>query len=187
MKIKYFLLLAILFSTGSFSWGQNVMVMSVEASVQGKFKSEAKFGSKYADKVELVGFVFDVQSARDVATGQSTGRRAYQPITVWKANGESSPQFLKALFTNEPIKRITIEFHKTDASLGGISLAYTVVLENAFITGFRESYGPLGNNEKLAAPSNSMLYDEIRIVFEKITVSEVKGKATAEDNWSTNR
>ena len=185
MKINQIFILALLIISCQLSNAQGTMVMAVEGNVQGKFKPESDFGSKFSDKIEVLGFVFEVSSPRDIATGMASGKRTYQPIIVWKKMGESSPQFFQALITNEPIKKITIEYHKPDPSFGGNSkvLSYTVLLENAAISSYKQVMGPLAG-EKFDGTANDMIYDEIRVSFEKITVTENKGKGMATDTRS---
>lgn len=174
------LLLAILFSTSSFSWSQ-YMMMTLDGQVQGKFKTESNRPG-FSDKTEVLGYIMEVKSPLDVATGQSTGKRQYQPITIWKASGASSPQFFQALTKNEVIKKITMEFYKPDDVFKKTEeLYYTIVLDNASISGYRQLMGSPDNMEFKA--KNPGMYDEIKIVYQKITVTEVKVKTSATDDW----
>ena len=174
------LLLAILFSISSFSWSQ-YMMMTLDGQVQGKFKTESNRPG-FSDKTEVLGYILEVKSPRDVATGQSSGKRQYQPITIWKASGASSPQFFQALSKNEVIKKITLEFYKPDDVFKKTEeLYYTIVLDNAFVSGYRQLMGSPENPEFKA--KNPGMYDEIKIVFQKITVTEAKVKTSATDDW----
>ncbi len=186
MKNKKFCCLILVLCISVLSRSQGNMMMLVEGQNQGKFKAESEYGSKYPDRIELAGFSFEVNSPRDVASGQATGKRQYQPITVWKKNGESSVQFLQALTTNETIKKVTIEYYKPDPVYKTTGLAYTVVLENARISGFKQNFGTTGD-ARFDLPVKALMYDEISFVFDKITVTESKSKTTATDSWrSTN-
>ena len=174
------LLLAILFSSSSFSWSQ-YMMMTLDGQAQGKFKPESN-RSGHSDKTEVLGYIMEVKSPRDVATGQASGKKQYQPIIIWKASGASSPQFFKAVTTNEIIKKLKFEFYKPDDVFKTTEgLYYTIELENATISGYRQLMGSPENPEFKA--KNPGMYDEIKIVFQKITVTEIKVKTSATDDW----
>lgn len=181
MKFKHFLVA--LCCLGSFisASAQTKLVMVVEGQKQGKFKPDGtEFGSKFADKLEVNAYSMEVSSARDAATGTATGRRMYQPIVIYKLTAGSSPQFVKALTENEVLTKVTIEYYK-QSELGTLALNYTVLLENARITGYRQFFGPLHSDSFDGTDSN--MYDEIKIVFEKITVTSEKTKTTTTDDW----
>jgi type VI secretion system secreted protein Hcp len=55
-------------------------------------------------------------SPRDPASGLPTGKRMHKPVTVTHELGGSSPQFLNALSTNEPIDSVVINFYRTDCN-----------------------------------------------------------------------
>lgn len=176
MKISKILLFSMLLSVSATLDAQNVMVMTVEGSKQGLFKTES---TTKLNKTELTGYSFELTTPRDVATGMASGKRTHHPVIVRKKTGESSPQFLQAVATNEVIKKITIEYFKQDPN-GSQSLSYSIVLENASVSSLRQFMGPL--NDKFQEPASSILYDEISFVYEKITVTEMKGKTTATDS-----
>ena len=187
MKINQIFILALLLISCQLSNAQGTMVMAVEGNIQGKFKPDSDFNSKFSDKIEVLGFVFEVSSPRDLATGMASGKKTYHPIVLWKKLGESSPQFYQAVIRNEAIKKITIEYHRPDPSSGNAKvLAYTIVLENAAFSSFKQVMGPLAG-EKFDGTTNDMVYDEIKISFEKITITENRGKVTVTDSRSGER
>jgi type VI secretion system secreted protein Hcp len=181
MKLKPFLLLAILFSISTISRSQ-FMMMTLDGKKQGKFKAESN-RTGYSDKTEVLGYSMEVKSPIDVSSGQSTGKRQYQPITIWKASGASSPQFFQAATTNESISKLTLEFYKPDDTFKKEGLYYTIVLENATITGYQQLMGS-PNNPEFQAKTLGM-YDQIKIVFQKITVIETKLRTSASDDWNS--
>jgi len=184
MKIKLLLLLAILLSASTFSRAQ-YMLMTAEAEKQGKFKGESNRAGATA-KMEVLGFDYEVKSSRDAGTGQASGRRQHVPITIWKISGATSPQFFQALTTNETIKNLTIEFYKPDDvfKTSPEQLYYKIELTNAFITDFRQVMnGPETDRFKTTGATN--LYDGIRIVFEKITVTNIKANTAGTDSWKS--
>lgn len=156
------------------------ITISVEGTKQGKFKGESS-KSKFADRSEITGFIQEVTSPRDAASGMATGKRMYQPVILLKQSGASSPQFFQALTSNEILKKIIIDFYKADATGAEVNY-YTVTLENVLLSGYKQFIGPL-DNEKFN-PADNILYDEIKLTFQKITIEEKTGKTMASDDWN---
>jgi len=175
MKMKPILLLAFLLISSTL---MAQITISFEGSKQGKFKGESQ-RKGFEDKSEILGYISELNSPRDPASGLATGRRSYLPIVILKACGAASPMLMQAAANNEVIKKIVIDFYKRD--MNGMEINYyTVTLENASISGFKQFVGPL-DNERFN-PEDRTLYDEIRIVFQKITVEEKTGKTMATDD-----
>jgi len=156
------------------------ITLSVEGTKQGKFKGESS-KSKFADRSEITGFIQEVTSPRDAASGMASGRRMYQPVILLKKSGASSPQFFQAITTNEILKKIVIDFYRADATGAEINY-YTVTLENVVVSGYKQFIGPL-DNEKFN-PADNILYDEIKFTFQKITIEEKTAQTTATDEWN---
>lgn len=183
MKIKNLLLLTILSSIYSFSWSQaTVTMMKVVGTKQGSFKGESLM-PRYSDKAEVLGYSMEIKSPRDAASGQATGRRQHMPLTIWKATGASSPQFFSAITTNEALKTVTIEFYKPDEvfkSSGTEQLYFKIELVNASIASFKQVMGAADLGSFRSNPA--LMYDEIKFVYEKITVTHGTGGVSASDN-----
>lgn len=126
----------------------------------------------------------EIKGQHDAATGQASGKRQYQPVTLWKTSGASSPQFFQSVTRNELIKKITLQYYRPDEIYKQNELVYTIELENALISGYRQILGTPDNPEFKAKTLG--LFDEIRIVFEKITVTENKAKTASADSWRQN-
>lgn len=157
------------------------IALSAEGTKQGKFKAEST-KKMLTDRSEITGYVLEVTAPRDVATGQASGKRMHQPVIIFKQSGASSPQFFQALCTNEQLKKVVIDFYKSDA-MGAEVNYYTVTLENVLVSGYKQFIGPL-ENEKFN-PANNSLFDEIKLTFQKITIEDKMGKTIATDDWST--
>jgi len=113
--------------------GQRVFV-TVTGKIQGQFA-----GENNTTRMEVSGFEMEVNSPRDMATGQSSGKRQHLPLMFQKVTGPSSVQFYKASATNEQLTTVTFEVYKLSA--GGTSvLDYKIVLTNASITSFKQSF-----------------------------------------------
>ncbi|MBC7875487.1 MAG: type VI secretion system tube protein Hcp [Ferruginibacter sp.] len=159
------------------------ITLSAEGTKQGKFKGEST-KSKFSDRSEIAGYVQEVSSPRDAASGMATGKRTHQPVLVLKQSGAASPQFFQALTSNEVLKKVVIDFYKPDAS-GAEMNYYTVTLENVSVSGYKQFIGPL-ENEKFN-PANTILYDEIKLTFQKITIEDKAGKTMAMDDWNAQK
>lgn len=169
-------LLAALFCVSGLS-AQTIAIYT-EGSKQGKFKAES-VKQKLADRSELIGFIQELSSPRDAATGQASGKRIHAPLIVLKPTGGSSPQYFQAAATNEVLKKVIIEYYNTDAN-GMESMAYSITLENASVSNFKQFIGPL-DNEKFN-PDDKKMYDEIRFTFQKITVEDKRAMTMSSDD-----
>jgi type VI secretion system secreted protein Hcp len=162
------------------SANSQTITLTAEGTRQGKFKGES-VKSKFPDRIDIYGYVQEVTSPRDPASGMASGKRSYQPVILLKQSGASSPQFFQALTTNEILKKVVIDFYKSDANGSEINY-YSVTLENVTVSGYKQFVGPL-ENEKFN-PGNNILYDEIKLSFQKITIEDRVGKTMAADDWN---
>ncbi len=175
-KILFFIATALFINLAAHS---QLITMSVDATKQGKFKGES-IRNNSKEKSEIIGYLYEITSPRDVATGQASGKRAHQPVLILKPFGASSPQFFQALTTNEVLKTVVFDFYKTNENGEEINY-YTVTLTNAIVSSYKQFIGPL-DNEKFN-PANTGLYDEIKFTFQKITVEDKVGKTMSTDDW----
>lgn len=180
MKKICFALITICFSV-SFIHAQTIL-MTVEGVKQGAFKGES-LNKRYSNKMEVAGYLHEISSPRDVATGQASGKRTHQPLIILKPTGAASPQFFQAATTNEVLKTVIIEVYITDPQTGMEVVAYTITLGNATVSNYKQFIGPL-DNEKFN-PAKNILYDEIRFTFQKITVENNIAKTLATDDWQS--
>jgi type VI secretion system secreted protein Hcp len=174
-------ILLIIFPLTLFITSHGQIAMTVEGTKQGKFTAEGT-GAKFAGKIELAGYIQEITSPRDAASGLATGRRTHQPVTLLKVAGGSSPQFVSAISTNEILKTVLIEFYRPHPSGNGTEIiAYTVLLENVTVSGYKQFVGPL-DNERFNPANNTLLYDEIKLTYQKITVEDKIAKTSATDS-----
>lgn len=177
MKKLLPLLIALLVTSG-FTARAQMMTLSAEGTKQGKFKGESK-SSKFADRSELTGYLQEGTSPREAGAILATGRRSYQPVLLLKPSGASSPQFFQAMATNELLKKVVIDFYRPDPS--GVSVNYyTVTLENVTVSGYKQFIGPL--DKERFNPGDNLLYDEIKLSFQKITVEDKDAHTMATDD-----
>lgn len=160
------------------------ILLSVEGVKQGKFKGES-MRQRAADKIEVTSYSMELTSPRDLATGQASGKRQYQPLYIQKPTGAASPQFFQAVATNEILPKVVIEFYKTNAS-GEEILYYTITLENATVSGYKQftQATTTATGEKRSGQNENLLFDELKFTFRKISVESNAGKTSAMDDWS---
>jgi type VI secretion system Hcp family effector len=135
--------------------------LKVTGVVQGKFK-----GENAAGQIPLIGYNFQVNTPTDASTGQPTGRRRYEPITVTKNLDLASPQLLQALVNNETLSTVTIQAYNTTKD-GKISAAYSITLGNAVVVGLNQS-----------PDSRDVQTEQISFTFQTITVKVADLTAT---------
>ncbi|HVH64634.1 MAG TPA: type VI secretion system tube protein TssD [Candidatus Acidoferrum sp.] len=134
--------------------------MKVVGQKQGVFLGDSMTRAQ-AGQIVVGTYDFDVTVPFNAATGQSSGRHQYRPITVTKALNGSSPQFLVALATNENLKSVTINFwHVTNQ--GRSVNFYRVTLTNAHVT------------EVHQFPSGGETIEAVSFTFQKIEQTDLE-------------
>ncbi|MGZ8511715.1 MAG: type VI secretion system tube protein TssD [Chitinophagaceae bacterium] len=138
--------------------------------------------AKFIDKTELAGLIMEGNSSQNTAAGggMATGKRVYQPITILKQSGASSPLLFQNFFMGRAIREIVIEYYKTEKP-GVEILEYSITLKNVVITGFRQFAGPL-KNEKFDPVNDNLLHDEVKFIFQEIILDYKKGGIMVQDN-----
>jgi type VI secretion system secreted protein Hcp len=153
----------------------NSFFLSVKGAKQGDLKGET---GKDRKKIPILGFSYAVQSPRDPATGQATGKRQHKPVTVFKEWGVVSPQLFEALVTNENLTSVIIDEMRTDPA--GKEVVYMEIrLTNAALTEIsidpeRSDDPPFWANKEI---------ERISFVFQKIEIENKVSKTTASDDW----
>jgi type VI secretion system secreted protein Hcp len=84
-------------------------------ATQGDFKGDS-LNPRRTGRIDGLDFEPEIESPRDPATGQASGKRQWKPIAIVKRWSASSPQFLQALATNEVLSTVDLEFESVDAS-----------------------------------------------------------------------
>jgi type VI secretion system secreted protein Hcp len=157
--------------------------MTVTGKKQGKFKGETAMVRR-EDQISILAFTMELASPRDPATGQATGKRQYQPVTVTKEWGAASPQGLAACSTNEVLTTVRIEFVKTHAN-GEEYIYQTVTLTDATISDVNRFTGDLLIAEGLPGGSRDPAgLERWSFTFREIQVDDADGKTTFLDDWA---
>ncbi|MCM3872521.1 MAG: type VI secretion system tube protein Hcp [Pyrinomonadaceae bacterium] len=152
--------------------------ITIDGKQQGLFKGDSKREER-KDKIVGLSFSYDVQSPRDVATGQAVGKRQHGPVTITKEWGAATPQIFQALVENESLRSVLFEFVRTDAG-GKEEVYHTVKLSNARVSAIRHLTGNLSG-----ASSERPELEEVSFTFGRIEISNLPGKTMADDDWTS--
>jgi type VI secretion system secreted protein Hcp len=157
--------------------------VTINGTKQGQFKGES-VREKHANKLSGLSYNHSIQSPRDVATGQASGKRQHGPITITKEWGAATPQIFQALVTNEVLKDVLFEFVQTTED-GMEQVYYTVKLTNAtisavnYVTGTGES----AESAKTTATYDTHEMEKVSFTYQKIEMDHKIGKTSAADDW----
>jgi type VI secretion system secreted protein Hcp len=152
--------------------------ITIEGTKQGKFKGES-IRDKHKDKLEGLAFEWKVQSPRDIATGQASGKRQHLPIKVTKEWGAASPQIFHALCTNEVLKSVLFEFVRTTAE-GAEEIHHTIKLTNATVSELHPYIGMAKHEERTDVHE----LEEVSFTYQKIEIENKIAKTMAVDDWT---
>ena len=157
--------------------------ISIKGTKQGDLKGESP-REKWSTKIAGLSYSHKIQSPRDIATGQASGKRQHGPIIITKEWGASSPQLFQALVTNEVMKTVKFEFIHTTLD-GQEEIYHTVELTNAtvssieYITGKGES----AESAKTSAAYDTRELEQVAFTYQKILIENKPGKTSAQDDW----
>lgn len=84
------------------------------------------------NEIEIQSFSWGVSSPRDVATGQSSGKRQYQPLIIRKRIDKASPLLLRSVGDKKYIGHVTIVKRSTDGTTNEYTVAFTDVLVTSY-------------------------------------------------------
>lgn len=157
--------------------------VTITGTKQGAFKGES-IREKHAAKISGLSYAHSIQSPRDVATGQASGKRQHGPVTITKEWGASSPQIFQALVSNEVLKDVLFEFVHTTSD-GMEEVYYTVKLLNATVSAVAYSTGGGESAEtaKTTAAYDTHELEKVSFTYQRIEVEHKLGKTSAVDDW----
>ncbi len=148
--------------------------IAVEGTKQGKFKGESA-AKLFKDQSRVLKFSYSVVSPRDVSTGLARGKRQHRALVITKEPGAASPQFFKALVTNELLKSVVIQFWR--ANVSGVSEVQQIItLTDASISDFRQYLGDDGR-----------WLEDVAFTFQQIQIENKPGATIAVDSWAAGR
>jgi type VI secretion system secreted protein Hcp len=173
MKRIVFLLFAAALAAPSLAQAQFVSC-KITGQQQGLIKTDNPTKGQ-EDTIPVLSLSSSVISPRDAATGQASGKRQHQPISLIKTLDRASPLLFLAAVTNETLTEVLCKFYRTEGA--GKELVYfTIRLEDAHIA--EDSIAGSGQ-------VNQGMRETVRFVFRKITLTynSSSGSVEASDDW----
>lgn len=159
--------------------------ISIKGTKQGQFKGEGTQTQRKDKWIPVVSFSNEVQSPRDIATGQASGKRQWAPCKIVKEWGAASPQGLQACVTNEVLTDVQVEFTKTNDN-GEEYVYQKIKLTNATVASVKRFTGDATTGEATSrhtSSSDTMELEEWSLTFQKIEVDDVDGQTSFMDDW----
>lgn len=151
--------------------------MSVKGQKQGLIQGGVTQKGREG-KIGVIAMTHEIVSPRDSATGQATGKRQHKPLTVTMEWDRSLPALYNALFNNEVLTDVQIDFWT--ASPTGAEVNYmTYRLTNASIASITSR---MPNNKM---PDLLRLREQVDVSFtyQKFDVAHKQGGGAASDSW----
>jgi len=162
--------------------------LTVEGTTQGAITSgaftEASVGNIYQegheDEILIQAFEHKVTVPTDVQSGQPTGQRCHEPLTITKVFDKSSPLLYTALATGERLTKCELKFFRTSTS-GTQEHYFTIELEDAIITKIR----PYMENCQDPSKAHFTHLEEVSFTYRKITWNHEAAGTSGSDDWRT--
>jgi type VI secretion system secreted protein Hcp len=170
--------------------------MTIHGSKQGTFKGESASArptkGQLTSQIAIRSFSYEVTSARDPRTGQASGNRQHQPVTVVKELGAASPQLFQALVTNEALTDVVFEFYRMTPA-GQEELHFTIIGVKGAVANYKLYTGETKRASSSAAnrlvafmgTSEAAELEEVSFTFQTIQMEHTASATTAVDDWAT--
>jgi type VI secretion system secreted protein Hcp len=165
---------------------RQAMSLMTYLRLKGQKSGEIKGGitdKGFENSIGVIAVTHSIVRPRDPASGLPTGKRMHQPFIFTKELDMSSPILLNVLTTNENLTSTVFNFYapKSADGTGPATNVYRVEMVNARIASYdvRQANIRDPDNAKLA------VYEEVALVYQKITWTWLQGGITAEDDWET--
>jgi len=131
--------------------------------------------------IECTYFESECMTAREVQTGQATGRRQHKPLLVRKAIDKATPLIAKALTKNSKIDGEFKFYRPNPAGDGTTQHFYTVKIGNGRVG----SQKMINTWTRPGDPHADPAQEEVTFVFQTIMWRYEDGGKEHEDNWQT--
>jgi type VI secretion system secreted protein Hcp len=146
--------------------------LSITGSKQGPFPGEAVRDYHAGRWISASRIALDPSQPRDVASGQTSGKRQHAPVKFVKALGAASPQLFRAAATKEVLS-VRLQFVRP-TSAASDHVYRTVQLTGVVVRTVKRTASPT---------SATMEYEEVMFTFETIAIDGKDGKPTTNDDW----
>jgi type VI secretion system Hcp family effector len=145
--------------------------LTVNASSQGELVGEG--GKKTNAKgIPILGYSLGVDTPQSSGSGQATGKRTYEPVSVYKNAGPVTVQIYQALTNNEMLLKVEILVYKTTKA-GKESLYFKITLTNARISALQHEPGDTVDQDEL---------ETIQFTFQKIELENLLAGTSVVDD-----
>lgn len=159
--------------------------MSIEGKTQGKItdgaSSEDSVGNigqeGHENEVLVQAFDHKILVPRDPQSGQPTGQRVHQPLTITKVYDKSSPMLYQALTTGERLK-VKVKWFRT-SSAGSQEHYFTHELEDAIIVDI-SAHMP---NCQDPGQAHFTHLENVSFTYRKITWTHEVAGTSGSDDW----
>ena len=160
--------------------------LSIAGSTQGNITegafTEDSVGNIYQEghenEILVEAFSHTVTVPTDPQSGQPTGQRVHQPLTITKVFDKSSPMLYKALTTGERLPTCELKWYRTSKT-GTQEHYFTIRLEDAIITNIT---GRMPNCQDPSKAHFTQLED-VSFSYRKITWTHEIASTSGEDDW----
>ncbi len=137
------------------------------------------------DSIGIIAYEHQVQSPRDAASGQATGRRQHGVFKITKELDRSTPLLYSAWVNNENLPEVVFKFWtpqmKGGAGVGAEVQHYTVKLTNARIVEVRSTMQNIRHPELVKFNEQ----EDVSLTYQKIEWTWNDGGITASDDWES--
>jgi type VI secretion system Hcp family effector len=128
----------------------------------------------FSKGMECHGFNYDLTTQYDLGSGQLTGRRQHQPITIIREVDSASPLLWSALCSNEGFKTATLSFARPT---GKPAVYQKIELTNGTICKIRAANSAIGSGSSGSGSGGGgggkKRFEEVSLTFEGITINGI--------------
>jgi len=132
------------------------------------------------NSIECTYFESEVMTAREVQTGQATGRRQHKPLLIRKPVDKASPLIAKALTKNSKLEGEFKFYRPSPAGDGTTQHFFTVKIANGRVG----SQKLVNTWTRPGDPHADPMQEEVTFVFQEITWTYVDGGIEHIDSWN---
>jgi type VI secretion system secreted protein Hcp len=144
---------------------------------QGVFNGESPLPA-HSKQIPVLDFTYGVVSPHD-ASGFVTGPRQHQPVVISKTLGAASVQFFQAMFTNERLSTVVVDFYEQN-SKGDEVHTFSITLINPTMVSLTQHAQDVPSR----CQSRVEVIEDISFTFEKIDIHNLVNDTETLDDWN---
>lgn len=164
--------------------------MSIEGANQGNITAgtftEDSVGNIYVegheDEILVEAFDHSVIIPRDPQSGQPTGQRVHQPLTITKVFDKCSPLLYNALTSGEKLTKCVIKWYRTSAT-GTQEHYFTIELVDAILVSIKARMP----NCQDPGQAHFTHLEDVSFSYRSITWTHEAGGTSGSDDWRAPR